>query len=755
MSAGPQRLTDLVTRFGSPLYVYDLDQVTAAWDALRDGLPPAARAFYSMKANPHPAIAAHLNDLGARVEVSSLGELRAAVAAGFTAARTLMTGPAKTDRVLDTALAIGCRLFSVESGAELARLDAAATARRTPVTALMRVNVDDIVRSAGLSFGGVPSQFGTDLSLLVDAVSEGSLLTSQAVRIAGAHFFLATNLADEAALVANLGTAIAAAARLERAGMRISVLDLGGGFGAPYGKEEPLPSYLGLRDRLTALLADVWPRWPDHGPELWFESGRYLVATAGTLAATVVEVKQSKGERFVILDSGIHHLGGMAGLRRLPQLDVEVCPAAAGRGGSPQPVPARVVGPLCSTLDSWSLRAPSLRDVRPGDIVYVPNVGAYGLSASLLAFLSHECPVEVVISVAGGVHGSRLVIDRRTVKPAVRSGKKVNMSSTEPFTLRVSEIIDDAANLNCDNANISALAQYYGIKEPSSPVGCQWHFSLPRPGQLPVILRIPALRSYAARTGLVFRRSRPTLAGRYDQVRRLVRNGVPVMVYGNQFNMKWVPYYRNDVASHPFIVDGLDLGRFHVLEAYWNNTDWGECSPSELWITEQELADALETLEGPLRGVMIYLVRRCAALEVDPIADIRANAADIVRNVGDLDGIGKFSRRFRRQSADWQAMKLYDLSVWDLTRSRSCHLRWLRSQSALNDRIPAGLVDRFEAEVVLPWRRALQFAHLGFKRVQAGAKPPMVSFDLLEKDIAAAEVSLARQMLDQVRPGVP
>lgn len=325
------------------------------------------------------------------------------------------------------------------------------------------------------------------------------------------------------------------------------------------------------------------------------------------------------------------------------------------------------------------------------------------------------------------------------------------MNITEPFTLRVGEIIDDAPNLNCDNANVSALAQYYGIKEPSSPVGCQWHFSQPRPGKLPTILRTPTLRAFAVRTGLVFRRSRLDPASYYDRVRELVLGGVPVMVYGNQYNMKWVPYYRNEVASHPFIVDGLDSGRYHVLEAYQNTSDWGECSPSELWISDAELVDAVETLEGPLRGVMIHLSGRREPVEADPVDDIRANAAAILRGVGEQGGLGTFSRRFRRQAVDPQAMKLYDLSCWELTRSRSCHLRWLRLQSAVDSRIPADLVDRFEEELVALWRRALQFAHLGFKRVEAGATPPMVSFDLVEKDIAAAEVSLAQEMLDRTR----
>lgn len=325
------------------------------------------------------------------------------------------------------------------------------------------------------------------------------------------------------------------------------------------------------------------------------------------------------------------------------------------------------------------------------------------------------------------------------------------MSTTEPFTLRVSEIIDDATNLNCDNANVSALAQHYGVKEPSSPVGCQWHFALPPPGKLPAILRTPTLRAFAARTGLVFRRSHLRAESYYERVTDLVRDGVPVMVYGNQYNMKWVPYYRNEVASHPFIVDGLGPGRYHVLEAYQNNSDWGECSPTELWITDQELADAIETLQGPLKGVVIYLSGRREPAPACPADDVRANAAGILRGVGERGGLGAFSRRFRRQATDLRAMKLYDLSCWELTRSRSCHLRWLRLQSAADSGIAADLVDRFEAEVVAPWRRALQFAHLGFKRVQAGARPPLVSFDLVEKGIAAAEVSLAQEMLDRTR----
>ena len=70
-----------------------------------------------------------------------------------------------------------------------------------------------------------------------------------------------------------------------------------------------------------------------------------------------------------------------------------------------------VAGPLCTPLDTWSqgVRLPRLR---PGDLVAVQNVGAYGLTASLLAFLGHPPPVEVVVDGATVLAASRLQLGR-------------------------------------------------------------------------------------------------------------------------------------------------------------------------------------------------------------------------------------------------------------------------------------------------------------------------------------------------------
>ena len=95
----------------------------------------------------------------------------------------------------------------------------------------------------------------------------------------------------------------------------------------------------------------------------------------------------------IVLDTGIHHLGGMSGLGRIPR------PVIAMRNLTREPTTTAqvdIVGPLCSPLDSLA-RGITIPLPEVGDVLASPNVGAYGLSASLIGFLSHSAPKEVSV----------------------------------------------------------------------------------------------------------------------------------------------------------------------------------------------------------------------------------------------------------------------------------------------------------------------------------------------------------------------
>lgn len=397
---------DLVERYGSPVYSYDLAAVRAAHADLVAQLPSPSDLMYSVKANPHPSLVTELHRLGCHAEVSSVGELQAALGAGLPPAQILHNGPAKTRTEIEYALSAGVRRFSVDSAAQLHRLGHLAGEHDTSVEALLRVNGSEAPTAAGLTMTGTASQFGIDASTLIET---GGQLRHPHVQVRGFHFYLATNVASEEQLIASFRTAVELAATLRPVlDGPLEVLDLGGGFAAPYARSGERSRYPGLRAALTEMLDRLGPC----PPRVLFESGRYLTAECGRLAATVQDVKRSKGRTFVLLDSGINHLGGMAGLRRVPPLMPEL---DAGDNADRPGVTCDVVGPLCTPLDAWS-RQITLPGVGIGDVVEVPNVGAYGLTGSLLGFLSHEPPVEVVLDAGEPVHVSRLNLVRTEQK---------------------------------------------------------------------------------------------------------------------------------------------------------------------------------------------------------------------------------------------------------------------------------------------------------------------------------------------------
>ncbi|WP_343242836.1 type III PLP-dependent enzyme [Streptomyces sp. SID12501] len=407
----------------TPAYVYDLAAVRSAHARLRSCLPEPSELYYSLKANPHPAIISALHGLGCRAEVTSPGELDAALEAGVPAHDILYTGPGKRDEDLDGALKGGVRDFAVDSVHGVGQLDRAAARYGVRVTYLLRVNPGGGSRGAGLRMTGDPSAFGADAE---DIAAHPEWYTGgEHARIDGLHLYLATNIADEQALGDSFSEAIAVARTLRKAlGVPLHTIDLGGGFGAPYARAGELPAYPGLADRLAGELDEALPGWRQNAPTVAFESGRYLTATCGQLLTRVLDVKDSHGQRVVVLDTGINHLGGMAGLRRVPPLHPDVVrpdgaeaeDTGAGDGASAgiaePPGPAMICGPLCTPLDTWA-RSHPLPAVAPGDLLSVPNTGAYGLHASLVLFLGHPAPLEVVTDGDRVLRSDRLTFVRR------------------------------------------------------------------------------------------------------------------------------------------------------------------------------------------------------------------------------------------------------------------------------------------------------------------------------------------------------
>lgn len=385
----------LADRYGTPLYVYDLDRVVTAYQDLQTSLPFGTIIFYSLKANPHPDIARALRGVygwpSCRAEVSSAGELAAAVEAGFAPEECLYTGPGKTEDELTNAISAGVRNYSVESLTDLQRVGRVACHFDVVLDCLLRINAVGARAEANIKMMGAPSQFGVDSETLGEQLP--LLRDVPGTRLVGAHFYALSNAADEPSLIGEFTRNITIASRLNlEFGLPMQLLDIGGGFAAPYAVPGDRPVYGKLKDALESTLDEHFPHWRCGDPQVLCDSGRYLVGDCGELISSVTNLKESRGRRFAIMDAGINALGGMAGLGRLAPLEARL-------DGQPDGAATEAVtlaGPLCTPGDilGRNVRVPALK---PGDTLTVPNVGAYGATASLQLFLSRPAPWEVVV----------------------------------------------------------------------------------------------------------------------------------------------------------------------------------------------------------------------------------------------------------------------------------------------------------------------------------------------------------------------
>lgn len=395
--AGQQRLAiggedaeALVARAGdTPLFVYDLGLVAERVDVLRSALPAAVGIHYAIKANPHRELLAGIAPLVDGLDVASGGELAQALAVKPAAAISF-AGPGKRDDELAAAIAAGATL-NAESEGEVARAIAIGERLGIPPRLAVRVNPDFELRGSGMRMGGRASPFGIDAAR-VPALVRTILASGAAWR--GFHIFAGSQALDTGAIIETQAATVALAARLaDEAGAAPPLVNLGGGFGIPYFAGD-LPVDVAA---VGAALGDALATRPATLAHSAFaiELGRWLVGEAGVYLTRVIDVKDSGGERFVIVDGGLHHqLAASGNFGTVVRRNYPV--AVTGRMAEPATQTASVVGCLCTPLDRLADKV-ALPEVAVGELVAVFLAGAYGATASPAAFLGHPPARELVV----------------------------------------------------------------------------------------------------------------------------------------------------------------------------------------------------------------------------------------------------------------------------------------------------------------------------------------------------------------------
>ncbi len=382
-----RRASDWVHEAGdTPLFVYDRARISARIAAVRAALGDEVALHYAIKANPLPALIEWIAREVDGLDVASGGELALALTTGIAPSRIGFAGPGKRDDELSAALAAGVRL-NVESVGELERI-AALGGQGSRVA--LRLNPDFDLIGSGMRMGGRASPFGIDAA---DAPAAVARATALGIVVDGLHVYAGSQTLAAAAVTEAQAATLALAARLVRAtGLVLAHLNLGGGFGIPYFANDLPLDLAAVGEALRAALADRPLELRD--TQIVVELGRYLVAEAGVYLTRVIDRKVSRGTTFIVTDGGLHHqLAASGNFGTVIRRNYPV--ANASRFAEPARENVDIVGCLCTPLDRLGERV-VLPATEVGDLIAVFMAGAYGASASPVAFLGHPAAREML-----------------------------------------------------------------------------------------------------------------------------------------------------------------------------------------------------------------------------------------------------------------------------------------------------------------------------------------------------------------------
>lgn len=357
-------VVDLVTQYGTPLYIYSAATFKRhfhAFDTAFEGLDHLT--CYSVKANSNLSVLKMLAKEGAGMDIVSGGELYRALKAGVPAQKIVYSGVGKRSTEIREALDAEILMFNVESVAELKKINEVAQDVGKIAQVSFRINPDvDPQTHPYISTGMKKNKFGLDIENSLEAYKLASDL--EHVNPIGMDCHIGSQLTTIDPFLEALEKLLKFNEKLKGLGIEIQYLDLGGGLGISYDEEEPPhPSEFG--NALKEVLKDT-------SLKVILEPGRVIAGNAGIMVTEVVYTKSNPSKNFLIVDAAMNDLirpSLYGSFHRLGEVEKHERPQKE----------YDVVGPICESGD-FLARERELPEIKQGELLAVYSAGAYGFT---------------------------------------------------------------------------------------------------------------------------------------------------------------------------------------------------------------------------------------------------------------------------------------------------------------------------------------------------------------------------------------
>ena len=373
--------TPKIIRTTAPCYVYDQAHVHERCMQLKDALT-GFDFLYSVKTNPYPQILQEVKTAGFGLDAASANEVFMGMTQGFAATDIYYSAPGKSDR--DIEMTMGKCRFIADSFHDIERLQALAQQKAMTVKFGVRLNPDFSMASDH----GLPGKFGIDVEELPKLLEV--LHACSNLELEGIHMHVRSQVLDANLIAAYWQKCFDLSARVEASlGVKLNYVNLGSGIGEVYetGRDRPIDLSV-LSSKAKELVEKAQGRL-----RFIMETGRYIVCRAGVYYTPIVDIKVSRGVKYLIVKNALTGFIRPAIAHLVLSNNADAADGQEPLYTSPRPFEIRVennsietervnlVGNLCTAMDVVANDI-ELKKAQVGDIVSITNAGSYAFSLS-------------------------------------------------------------------------------------------------------------------------------------------------------------------------------------------------------------------------------------------------------------------------------------------------------------------------------------------------------------------------------------
>lgn len=401
LTIGGVPATRIAEEFGTPVYVYDADRITAQYHRLKNAFPGVKVSLhYALKALNNINVLKLLKQEGAGLDAVSIQEVQMGLRAGYLPDQIMYTPNCVDFEEIRAAVELGVHI-NIDN---ISILEQFGHTYGSKVPVCLRLNPHIMAGGhSHISVGHIDSKFGISIYQLRHVLR---VVQSHKIRVNGLHMHTGSDILDADVFLRGAELLFEAAADFPD----LEFMDFGSGFKVAYKDGDIVTDIEDTGARIAAAFRDFCASY-GRELELWFEPGKFIVSEAGYLLVKANVIKQTTSTVFIGVDSGQNHL-----IRPMFYDSYHHIVNASNPEGMPRLY--SVVGYICETDTLGYDR--KIAEVREGDVLAIFNAGAYGFTMSN-NYNARYRPAEVMV-----IKGeARLIRKRESFEDLIRNEVEV------------------------------------------------------------------------------------------------------------------------------------------------------------------------------------------------------------------------------------------------------------------------------------------------------------------------------------------